>query len=1135
MIRLLRTSCVLLCLLLGGRSAADAEDYVFVFSAGTSAEIYNAASLQLVGAPTIASGGLQAIGVPDPNNPVELLKIFVISRDAVTVLAPNPPFAVLDTIALSATGSVGERSARLSPNGRWLLVAAGDVMDVFDADAEGSPPPVRIEMGSRIKDFGILPDSSKAYVIREGSLFLDEISLRTNPPQRLAGPVELPVIPNAMGVAPNAAAIYTAQAGGVSVVDPFRNEVTTEIELGAGVPRMVGFPDDAPLAEMFIAGGTTVSVYNIEVDRLDSVISPPIAIDKVVSPRRDLFYLFTRQSGQVFRTPASGLGLGVLRNPATNTQFGQTAVDIELDPFGRFLFIGFASGAPLVVLDSDANELLGEVTPGIAPAGIDVVSTPGLFPADLQVYGGDNQPGTPDEPLPRRVALRVVDAEGRPVANQEVTLQAFQANVVFRPSNRVLTSNRGVAIFEVIPPTRDDFEIEARISGGQSERIRVNEQQAGRSGLEAISGNYQIAVENTAFVRPTVVRTATTGIPNAGNTLTITPRDPLVTCPAEATTNSEGEATFQCAANDLQGAFSRLIRVGVRDSFGRELPEDLVFTIVGTEEELPVEPLELNRGEIVGTAGDIVEAAIRQRVLRLIGVGLSNAPNIGFEFEATRDSDVRFIPPVAPTDSQGVMSVDLDFGCRPRSGTITTIVNSPDEFETEYDYRIIPGPAVSMQRTQGNGQTGDAGERLDGPGQALVAIIGDKCGNPVGGEEVSYEVTPAGAATLENALMRSNSNGQISAIVVLGNSPGPVQITARTETTSTTWDLSINVTPTQLTKTGGDNQRVSVGALAPEELQVQLLNDQGLGAAGIDVTYEVVGGSGSFDGATVVQTDSSGIASLPVRAGSQLGPLLVEARAAGLAVVFELEVVGRTPQVSSLGFVNGASFVVGLTPGGLASIFGVGLMEGVDGVVFAGEAPFPTRLRGVRVLLNGVLCPIVSMANISGQEQINIQVPFFANAPSDSAVVTIENNGVSASFSGVRVFVVQPGIFEVTLPEGRFAAALHLDGTLVEPANPARPDEIIQLFWTGGGPISPAVGTNVPGPVRPLSVVENAVQATLDGKIIEIVGDSVYAPTLFTVYQTNIRVDPEAREGNLGLSLSQQGQASPEVQLPVRR
>jgi uncharacterized protein (TIGR03437 family) len=315
---------------------------------------------------------------------------------------------------------------------------------------------------------------------------------------------------------------------------------------------------------------------------------------------------------------------------------------------------------------------------------------------------------------------------------------------------------------------------------------------------------------------------------------------------------------------------------------------------------------------------------------------------------------------------------------------------------------------------------------------------------------------------------------------------------------------------------------------APQPLVVELQTANGTPIANAQVGFAIVEGSGGLANSSAT-TDQNGRASVALTAGAEAGPLRVEASAGGGLAVFALTVIGRTPMVTAAGFVNGASFLAGWTPGGTGSIFGAGLMEGIDGIV-APPPPFPTTLEGVRVLIENVPAPILSMANINGQEQINIQVPFGIPAQG-TFVVTILNNGASATFPNVAAAALQPSVFEVSLPSGRFAAALHADYSLVEPSNPARPGEIVLLFWTGGGPTNPPVATNQPGPLPPAAVAAD-VTVVAGGVNAESLG-SFYAPGLLTVYQTNFRIPVGAAGQTLAVKLIVNGVESPEVVIPL--
>ena len=65
---------------------ATAADYAFVFHAGVTASVFDAASLDLIGTPNVGANARQAIGVPDPANPTSFLKIYIIAAATFVVV-----------------------------------------------------------------------------------------------------------------------------------------------------------------------------------------------------------------------------------------------------------------------------------------------------------------------------------------------------------------------------------------------------------------------------------------------------------------------------------------------------------------------------------------------------------------------------------------------------------------------------------------------------------------------------------------------------------------------------------------------------------------------------------------------------------------------------------------------------------------------------------------------------------------------------------------------------------------------------------------------------------------------------------------------------------------------------------------
>ena len=176
---------------------------MFVFHAGSTATVYDADSFELLGTPTVGSGAVQAIGVPDPDTPTRLLKIFVITTDTVVILDPDPPFAVLATLRLGAAINAGENSAMLAPDGRTLLVMAGSEMHAIDALDDGKPIAQAVALNATITGLAVRPDSARAFATTAGSDTVKIINLLRFPPHLLAGPIKLPIVPTALAMAPN--------------------------------------------------------------------------------------------------------------------------------------------------------------------------------------------------------------------------------------------------------------------------------------------------------------------------------------------------------------------------------------------------------------------------------------------------------------------------------------------------------------------------------------------------------------------------------------------------------------------------------------------------------------------------------------------------------------------------------------------------------------------------------------------------------------------------------------------------------------------------------------------------------------------------------------------------------------------
>jgi len=210
---------------------------------------------------------------------------------------------------------------------------------------------------------------------------------------------------------------------------------------------------------------------------------------------------------------------------------------------------------------------------------------------------------------------------------------------------------------------------------------------------------------------------------------------------------------------------------------------------------------------------------------------------------------------------------------------------------------------------------------------------------------------------------------------------------------------------------------------------------------------------------------------------------------------------------------NAASFLPGVTPGGIATIFGTSLTRDLTGIVVAAGVPLPTELAGTSVEVNGVAAPLFAVANVGGSEQVNLQIPYEAAAQSTATVVVIANGLRSAALTA-PVLAAHPGIFMVG---GTAGAILHgADNQPVTAANPAARDEIVLIFATGLGPVNPAPRTGEAAAATPLSLTAlTPVVVIFDGS--RGVGAGVLfsglAPGFVGLYQLNVRIPANAPTG----------------------
>jgi uncharacterized protein (TIGR03437 family) len=207
-----------------------------------------------------------------------------------------------------------------------------------------------------------------------------------------------------------------------------------------------------------------------------------------------------------------------------------------------------------------------------------------------------------------------------------------------------------------------------------------------------------------------------------------------------------------------------------------------------------------------------------------------------------------------------------------------------------------------------------------------------------------------------------------------------------------------------------------------------------------------------------------------------------------------------TPAISTVppsisGTANGASFRPTSAPGSVLSVFGSLLAPVVSA---ARTLPLPAQLAGVSVSVNGVPAPLYYVS----PGQLNIQLPY--ETPVGSRVpLTINSNGQTAS-AFLNVEAAAPGVFT------------DQSGALV-PTNRANRSQVIEMYVTGTGAVSPAIATGAaPGSQTPLANLPRPTQTarvTVGGVEAPIVFIGI-PPGLVGVTQINFQVPAGAATGS---------------------
>ena len=237
------------------------------------------------------------------------------------------------------------------------------------------------------------------------------------------------------------------------------------------------------------------------------------------------------------------------------------------------------------------------------------------------------------------------------------------------------------------------------------------------------------------------------------------------------------------------------------------------------------------------------------------------------------------------------------------------------------------------------------------------------------------------------------------------------------------------------------------------------------------------------------------------------------------------------PNVTVGGVVNNGSYLqhpAPVAPGSIAAVFGTNLNDGtvVLSSALDGNGKVVTSLGGSSATVNGVAAPMF----YSTTGQIGIQIPFEVSG-SVSATIVVTSKGQTSIPRSFNIEPTAPGIFTANQEGSGIAAILHENGvTPVTAQNPAHPNEIVIMYVTGLGVLTPPLAT---GALSGGNLTVAAPTVTVDG-VAAALDYAGGAPGFAGLNQINLRIPANTRTfANIPLVVSVGGKQSNAATIPV--
>jgi hypothetical protein len=498
------------------------------------------------------------------------------------------------------------------------------------------------------------------------------------------------------------------------------------------------------------------------------VVSSPLVVtlrnQGSSSPDTGLTVLYSTDSTILF----------LLANQSVTDAYGNASVSV----------IGLAPGVAHVTAYVPGNEVVFTVT--ILNPG----STPFPQPSGIgrMVWQGSSTMagGTPFVATVWNGGARDAGATVNVVVTQGPAQLLNGAGAVV-DSLSLVTENDGTLAFDAQFPTDgsspDDFSIiTLTVENGESAVFLVHAlPQASPPAVQIVGPGNQVfpLVDGSASSVPvTLALTSAAGDPLSGVTVAFTPSaDSKVSC-REAVLITGSDGTFSChlivAATAGSGSLGFILG-------SMAVSPSIAYRIAPASAGL----IRLVSGNLqTGPSGHLLPVPLTVQLLDSFGNVIPSAPI------AWQSSNATIVSANQTTNISGTASATLQVGSQPGPQTVTVGASG-----LSAQFQLTDTSLGQLTATSGSGQIANIGQAF---GKPLTVRVSNPAGQPLAGRTVVFSVA-SGAATLENPVIQTGTDGTASVYVKAGPHAGALGVEA---------------------STGGDRVDFTLASLPPAALSV---------------------------------------------------------------------------------------------------------------------------------------------------------------------------------------------------------------------------------------------------------------------------------------------------------------------------